>query len=57
MASDKTQELYRLLLEKGYPTEFCREVAYKIYEYRLYCDPDDRLSLQDHQSENRGSGR
>ena len=24
MASDKTQELYRLLLEKGYPTEFCR---------------------------------
>lgn len=29
MASDKTQELYRLLLEKGYPTEFCREVAYK----------------------------
>ena len=29
MASEKTDELYRLLLEKGYPKEFCQEVAYK----------------------------
>ncbi|HIS26112.1 MAG TPA: hypothetical protein IAA57_04300 [Candidatus Pullilachnospira intestinigallinarum] len=29
MASEKTEELYRLLLGKGYPKEFCREVAYR----------------------------
>lgn len=29
MASEKTAELYRLLLNKGYPEELCREIAYK----------------------------
>lgn len=29
MASEKTAELYRLLLSKGYPEELCREIAYK----------------------------
>lgn len=29
MASDRTDELYRLLLDKGYPKEFCAEIAYK----------------------------
>lgn len=29
MASEKTVELYRLLLSKGYPEELCREIAYK----------------------------
>ena len=29
MASEKTEELYRLLLSRGYPKEFCKEVAYK----------------------------
>lgn len=29
MASEKTEELYRLLLRKGYPKEFCGEVAYR----------------------------
>lgn len=29
MASDRTKELYQLLLERGYPEEFCREVAYR----------------------------
>ena len=29
MAQEKTKELYRLLLEKGYPKEFCAEIAYK----------------------------
>lgn len=29
MASDKSVELYHLLLEKGFPDEFCKEVAYK----------------------------
>lgn len=29
MASERTDELYRLLLEKGYPKEFCAEIAYK----------------------------
>lgn len=29
MASDKTKELYQLLLDKGYPKEFCKEIAYK----------------------------
>jgi len=29
MASERTKELYKLLLSKGYPKEFCAEVAYK----------------------------
>lgn len=29
MASERTDELYRLLLRKGYPKEFCAEIAYK----------------------------
>ena len=29
MASERTEELYKLLLSKGYPKEFCAEVAYK----------------------------
>ena len=29
VASDKTKELYQLLLDKGYPKEFCKEIAYK----------------------------
>ncbi len=29
MASERTDELYKLLLSKGYPKEFCAEIAYK----------------------------
>lgn len=29
MASEKTDELYRVLLSRGYPKEFCAEIAYK----------------------------
>lgn len=29
MASERTEELYRLLLSRGYPKEFCFEIAYK----------------------------
>lgn len=29
IASEKTKELYKYLLEKGYPKEFCAEIAYK----------------------------
>ena len=29
MASERTEELYRVLLSKGYPKEFCTEIAYK----------------------------
>lgn len=29
MASEKTAELYKLLLSKGYPEELCQEIAYK----------------------------
>lgn len=29
MASDRSEELYKALLEKGYPKELCREIAYK----------------------------
>ena len=29
MASERTDELYRLLLSRGYPKEFYAEVAYK----------------------------
>ena len=29
MASERTDELYKVLLGKGYPKEFCVEIAYK----------------------------
>lgn len=29
MPSERTDELYRLLLDRGYPEEFCAEIAYK----------------------------
>lgn len=29
MASDRTKELYKVLLERGYPKELCAEIAYK----------------------------
>ena len=29
MASDLTDELYKVLLDRGYPKEFCAEIAYK----------------------------
>lgn len=29
MASERTKELYELLLQKGYPQELCAEIAYK----------------------------
>ncbi len=29
MASERTEELYRLLVERGYPEKLCAEIAYK----------------------------
>ena len=29
MASDRTNELYKVLLDRGYPKEFCAEIAYR----------------------------
>lgn len=29
MASERTEELYKLLLNKGYQEELCREIAYQ----------------------------
>ncbi len=29
MASERTEELYKVLLSKGYPKKFCAEIAYK----------------------------
>ena len=29
MASERTNELYKILLSKGYPKELCAEIAYK----------------------------
>lgn len=29
MASERTDELYNVLLDRGYPKEFCAEIAYK----------------------------
>ena len=29
MASERTDELYKILLDRGYPKEFCAEIAYK----------------------------
>ena len=28
MASERTDELYKVLLDRGYPKEFCAEIAY-----------------------------
>ena len=29
MATDRSDELYHVLKEKGYPEDFCREIAYR----------------------------
>lgn len=29
MASDQTKELYRVLMERGYPRELCSKIAYQ----------------------------
>ncbi|MGN8851003.1 hypothetical protein [Bariatricus sp. HCP28S3_C2] len=29
MASERTDELYKILLDRGYPKEFCAEIAFK----------------------------
>ena len=29
MASERTDELYKALLDRGYPKEFCSEIAFK----------------------------
>lgn len=29
MALERTEELYQLLMSRGYPKEFCAEIAYK----------------------------
>mgnify|MGYP003345341260 CR=1 FL=1 len=29
MASEKSSEVFRLLVRKGFPEEFCRDIAYK----------------------------
>ena len=29
MAAERTDELYKVLLDRGYPKEFCAEIAYK----------------------------
>lgn len=29
MASERTKELYKVLLDRGYPKEFCAEIAFK----------------------------
>ncbi len=29
MASERSKELYQLLISRGYPTELCSEIAYK----------------------------
>ena len=29
MASERTDELYKVLLDRGYPKEFCAEISYK----------------------------
>ena len=29
MASERTDELYKVLLDRGYPKAFCAEIAYK----------------------------
>ena len=29
MASERTDELYKVLLDRGYPKKFCTKIAYK----------------------------
>ena len=58
MASERTDELYKVLLDRGYPKEFCAEIAYKnmntdytatrmlgyLYRCLLYTSPSPRDS-------------
>ena len=39
MGTERTDELYKVLLTKGYPKELCAEIAYKNLNYRLYSRP------------------
>ena len=54
MASERTDELYKVLLDRGYPKEFCAEIAYKNmntdytatrmlgYLYRVRCNHPEK---------------
>ena len=57
MASERTDELYKVLLGKGYPKELCTEIAYKNMRYRLYSYPDVGVFVSLQQSKNRRSDR
>ena len=56
MALERTEELYKLLLSKGYPKEFCAEIAYKKYEYRLHCHQDAGIFVSGDRPKNRRFG-
>lgn len=56
MASDKTKELYKLLLDKGYPKQFCAEIAYRNLNTDYTATRDAGLPVPDGESEDRGSG-
>ena len=56
MAESRQDELYDALQLKGYPEDFCREIAYRQMN-RLHCNPDAGVSLQDIRTETGGCCR
>ena len=53
MAESRQDELYDALQLKGYPEDFCREIAYR----QMNTDPDAGVSLQDIRTETGGCCR
>ena len=47
MASEKTDELYRELTEKGYPKDLCSGNCLQLSEYGLYSNAYAGLSVSD----------
>lgn len=44
MASERTDELYKALLDRGYPKKFCAEIAYKNMNTHFQQRPVSQLS-------------
>ena len=57
MAGSRQDELYDALQLKGYPEDFLPGNCIQADEYRLHCNPDAGVSLQDIRTETGGCCR
>ncbi len=57
MAESRQDELYDALQLKGYPEDFLPGNCIQADEYRLHCNPDAGVSLQDIRTETGGCCR